>query len=205
MNLAPAMAAAAAASAVLGAAGTIRSHAGRSRVGTGPARWRRLPVVRIMGQRAERSRRRRMDEQIPHLLDLLAAASASGLSAQQAIERAADGVGDPLRGALAAGIDRVRLGARWRAELEDVAERHRLDDLRRAIRVVTRAERLGTPLAAACADLATSVRAARRTRSMERARTASVKMLFPLVFLVLPAFLLLTVVPVLVATLQRIR
>jgi hypothetical protein len=32
-----------------------------------------------------------------------------------------------------------------------------------------------------------------------------VQMLFPLVFLVLPAFLLLTVVPVLVATLGSIR
>ena len=31
------------------------------------------------------------------------------------------------------------------------------------------------------------------------------KMLFPLVFLVLPAFLLLTVVPVLFSTLQSIR
>ena len=39
----------------------------------------------------------------------------------------------------------------------------------------------------------------------ERARTAPVKMLFPLVFLVLPAFLLLTVVPVLVTTLRSIR
>ena len=34
---------------------------------------------------------------------------------------------------------------------------------------------------------------------------APVKMLFPLVFLVLPAFLLLTVVPVLLSTLQSIR
>jgi tight adherence protein C len=39
----------------------------------------------------------------------------------------------------------------------------------------------------------------------ERARKAPVKMLFPLVFLVLPAFLLLTVVPVLLSTLRSIR
>ena len=40
---------------------------------------------------------------------------------------------------------------------------------------------------------------------MERARAAPVKMLFPFVFLVLPAFLLLTVVPVLLTTVQSIR
>jgi pilus assembly protein TadC len=48
------------------------------------------------------------------------------------------------------------------------------------------------------------VRAARRLAVTERARTAPVKMLFPLVFLVLPAFLLLTVVPVLLTTLRSI-
>ena len=52
--------------------------------------------------------------------------------------------------------------------------------------------------------LAASVRAARRAAVTERARTAPVKMLFPLVFLVLPAFLLLTVVPVLLTTVQSI-
>ena len=178
---------------------------------TGPAvprsrdRWRRRPILRIIGLRADRVRHRRMDDQVPQLLDLLAAASAAGLSAHQAIERAAEGVGGPLGNELARCIDRVRLGARWRHELADLAERLALGDLQRAVAIMTRSERLGTPLATACAELASSVRHARRSRAMERARTASVKMLFPLVFLVLPAFLLLTVVPVLIATLHNVR
>ena len=49
-----------------------------------------------------------------------------------------------------------------------------------------------------------NVRASRRAAITERARTAPVKMLFPLVFLVLPAFLLLTVVPVLLTTVRSI-
>ena len=48
------------------------------------------------------------------------------------------------------------------------------------------------------------VRAERRALAAERARTAPVKMLFPLVFLILPAFLLLTVVPVLLSTVRSI-
>ena len=54
-------------------------------------------------------------------------------------------------------------------------------------------------------ELATRVREARRAATTERARKAPVKMLFPLVFLVLPAFLLLTVAPVLFTTLRSIR
>lgn len=214
MNAAAAMAGTATASAMLGVA--LASARGRPWGGHPPVpghlpgrsrsdRWRRLPGLRIVGLRSDRSRRRRMDDQVPQLLDLLAAASAAGLSAHQAIERAAEGVGAPLGSELARSLDRVRLGARWRPELEGVAARHGLEDLRRAVRALTRAERLGTPLAATCAELAASVRASRRTRAMERARTASVKILFPLVFLVLPAFLLLTVVPVLVATLRNVR
>ncbi len=70
---------------------------------------------------------------------------------------------------------------------------------------VTRTESLGSSLAEATAELAATVRATRRAAITERARTAPVKMLFPLVFLVLPAFLLLTVVPVLLTTVQSIR
>jgi tight adherence protein C len=79
-----------------------------------------------------------------------------------------------------------------------------LRDLRRTVAAMTRAETLGSSLADALTELADQVRAARRAAMGERARRAPVKMLFPLVFMVLPAFLLLTVVPVLIATLRSI-
>ncbi len=102
-------------------------------------------------------------------------------------------------------LQAVELGGRWRDELRIVAERLALPDLRRTVAALTRTETLGSSLAASMQDLAERVRASRRAAVTERARTAPVKMLFPLVFLVLPAFLLLTVVPVLLTTLQSIR
>jgi len=154
--------------------------------------------------RVDRRRRAVMDAQVPQLLDLLAAASSAGLSGQLALRRSVDALGGPLGGELSAVLQAIDLGARWREELARAAERLRLPDLRRTVVALSRTETLGASLAESTAELATSVRSARRAAVTERARTAPVKMLFPLVFLVLPAFLLLTVVPVLLTTVQSI-
>lgn len=167
-----------------------------------PSRRRR---GRFLGSRAGTRRRAAVDAEIPQLLDLLAAGSSAGLAAPLALRRATDGLVGPLAEEVRATVRAVDLGARWRDELEGLAERLDLPDLRRAVAALTRTESLGASLAQATSDLAASVRQARRAATTERARTAPVKMLFPLVFLVLPAFLLLTVVPVLLTTVQSIR
>jgi tight adherence protein C len=110
----------------------------------------------------------------------------------------------PLAEELDEAITRVDLGRRWRDELGSVADRLALTELRRAAAVLGRSESLGSSLADEVSRLAADVRESRRARAAERARTAPVKMLFPLVFLVLPAFLLLTVVPVLLSTVRSI-
>jgi tight adherence protein C len=159
----------------------------------------------FVAARAARSRRAAIDAEVPQLLDLLAAGSSAGLAAPLALRRAADGLHGPLSSELRGAFDAVDLGGRWRDELRSLADRLALPDLARAVSTVTRSESLGASLTSSTVELAATVRASRRAAITERARTAPVKMLFPLVFLVLPAFLLLTVVPVLLTTLQSIR
>ena len=158
----------------------------------------------IVARRAKR-RRRMLEAQLPHLLDLLAAGSTAGLSALLALRRAAEAVREPLSAELRAVLARVELGARWRDELRAMADRLDLPELRRSVMAMARTESLGSPLAESLRERADEVREARRARSAELARKAPVKMLFPLVFMVLPAFLLLTVVPVLLSTLRSVR
>ncbi len=162
----------------------------------------RVPVFAL----ARRARRRRLeaDRELPVFLDLVSAAVSAGLTGHLAVRRAADATTGALAAELGAALRRVDLGGRWREELESAAGRLELPDLRRAVVVLTRSEAIGASLAEALGDLARESREARRIALAERARKAPVKMLFPLVFLVLPAFLLLTVVPVLVATLRSI-
>lgn len=187
--------AACAALAVTVAAWTVRGD--RSGVRSTP--------VAAAGRRARRHRSRQVDREVPLLLDLLAAGSTAGLSAELSFRRAAEALRGPLGADIRALAQMADLGARWRDELDAYAGRIGSVDLRRTVAVLQRTETLGASLATATRELAAGVRDARRTASLERARTAPVKMLFPLVFMILPAFLLLTVVPVLLTTVRSIR
>ena len=62
---------------------------------------------------------------------------------------------------------------------------------------------LGTPIADGLSRLATSARADAKRRAESRARAVPVRLLFPLVLLVLPAFGLLSVAPTLLGGFSR--
>jgi tight adherence protein C len=163
---------------------------------------------RSIARRTFRSRRaasaRAADREVPQLLDLLAAAASAGLSAYSGLRAAVSTLRGPLGDELRLAFQAADLGAPWRAEVAGVAERLALSDLRRTVAILDRTATLGSSLSVATRELAADVRHARRSATAERARSAPVKMLFPLVFLILPAFLLLTVVPVLLTTVRSI-
>jgi len=95
---------------------------------------------------------------------------------------------------------RAPLGSPFDAALDDaVAKLPRLRTVADALLV---SDRLGAPVAPALARLASEERTALRRRAEMHARRVPVRLLFPLVFLVLPAFVLLTVVPGLAAGLS---
>ena len=163
--------------------------------------WRAPDLVLA---RTARRTMRAADREIPVLLDLLAVATSAGLPPQLAFRRAVAGAEGPLADALREVVHATDLGGRWRDELRAAGDRLELPDLRRLVSALTRTEAFGSSLSEEISRLAADVREVRRGAAAQRARTAPVKMLFPLVFLVLPAFLLLTVVPVLLTTVRSI-
>ena len=162
----------------------------------------RVPDLAIA--RIARRRLAMADREVPVLLDLLAIATSSGLPPQLAFRRAVDAAEGPLADELRSVLNVTDLGGRWRDELRAASVRLGIRDLHRVVAALTRSERLGSSLGEELPRLANDVREARTAAATERARAAPVKMLFPLVFLILPAFLLLTVVPVLVTTVRSI-
>jgi tight adherence protein C len=151
--------------------------------------------------RLARASRAEMESAVPPLLDLVALSVAAGLTPRLALDRVAQVSRSRLAKELRGAGREVSLGTPWRVALRRMAERTGLRDLRRLAVSLERSERLGAPVADQLRGLAREVRAERRAAAEERARRAPVLMLFPLVFLILPAFVLAAVVPaVLVAT-----
>jgi Flp pilus assembly protein TadB len=170
----------------------------RNRPGRGP----RLPRADVLWARRPRDEGgASVRASVPDLLDVLAISVTAGLSPHLALARAPDVVPGRLGSMLVAVRHDVELGTPWRVALEEAASRYRVEELHRLSRTLHRAERLGSPVSERLRELAADVRFERRMRREERARQAPVQMLFPLVFLILPSFVLGAVVPaLLVAT-----
>jgi tight adherence protein C len=172
-----------------------------------------IPLAVAAGFRAPdfvlaRRARRRQEELTGHVADLvevLVATTEAGLSPAVALRRSVEVLRGPLGDELVMVIREIDLGAPWRESLTRLVERTDSPPLRRLVATLTRSQRLGASVGSGLRSLAGDVRAERRARAEEAARRAPVKMLFPLVFLILPAFLLLTVGPAVLATLRSLH
>jgi tight adherence protein C len=164
------------------------------------------PVGRVVRGTAGRLRGRRADaalqRDLPVTIDLLAVAVGAGCTPYLAVDVAAHWAPSRLATAFASVMRACALGVAFDTALGDtVRVTPRLGPVADALLV---SDRSGAPVGPALARLASEERAALRRRAEAHARRVPVRLLFPLVFLVLPAFVLLTVVPGLAAGLARL-
>lgn len=139
-------------------------------------------------------------EDVALAADVIAMALLAGLTPFLTVEVTARVGPRSVAGPLAAVLEAANGGARLADALD--AEGLRSASLRPVLALLAASERTGAPAAAALGRLAAQIRAQARRQALTRARTVPVRLLFPLVFLVLPAFLLLTVAPVVLASLS---
>jgi tight adherence protein C len=168
-------------------------------VAAGFAVWA-VPITRRAARRA-RSRRALADE-APEIIDLIRLAVGAGLNVRLALEAVVRHHDGDLAGELAGVLDRVGRGERLADALDALAGAS--DALPPLIDALVASERYGAPLGPTLDQVAADARTGRRRRREEAARRVPVKLLFPLVFCTLPAFVLLTVVPVLLRSLPSL-
>ncbi len=121
----------------------------------------------------------------------------------QAVDEVAHRIDAPLGDALVEVRRRVTVGVRLGDALDALDPLG--DPLLPLAGALRSAARYGTPLGDALERVATDARLVRRRRAEEQARRLPVQLLLPLVVCVLPAFGLLAVVPLLIASLRSLQ
>ena len=168
--------------------------------------WQGGPVGRVVAglarRRGQRATDQRMLGELPGVLDLLGVAIGAGATPRGALDTAARW-GPELTGAYLRQVSvQTDLGGSFTESVSRLRETAPL--LGPVAEILITSAQLGAPAGAALARLSDEARSTLHRAAEARARTLPVKLLFPLVFLVLPAFGLLTVVPAILSALQRL-
>lgn len=161
----------------------------------GPELW--------LGRKAE-ARATAIRRGLPDFLDLLAISVEAGAGLDSAMARAAGEVGGPLGDEFHRLLHALGLGSSRREAFIALKERAQVRELSAFVLALLQAEALGISLAGVLRTQATEMRAVRRRMAREQAAKAPVKILFPLVFGIFPALMLVVLGPAAIRIMQTL-
>jgi len=148
-----------------------------------------------------RQRKKQIENGLPDALDLLIVSIEAGLAIDQALLKSAEEL-EIAYPALSQELHLVNIETRAgkpRLEaLKNFAKRTKVDDVRALVAMLVQTDRFGTSVAQALRTHAEVARIKRRQRAEEKAAKLSVKLIFPLVFCLLPAFFVISVGPAII-------
>jgi tight adherence protein C len=143
-------------------------------------------------------RKKQIQNGLPDALDLLIVSLEAGLGLDQAILKCSEELAiayPALSHELQMINTETRAGKPRLEALKNFSSRTRVDDVRALVAMLVQTDRFGTSIAQALRTHAEESRLKRRQRAEEKAAKLSVKLIFPLVFLLLPAFFVVAVGP----------
>ncbi len=163
-----------------------------------------VPVFALLGvllpflwlRRQARRRRLIIWRGLPDAFDLMTTCVEAGLGLDSAFQKVAEKLGGPVAFEFAEMLREVQMGKTRRDALRDMGERTGVPDLQNFANTIVQAEELGTSLGATLRAQAGDMRRRRRQHAEEEARKAPSKMVFPLVFFILPSLFVVILGPV---------
>ncbi len=165
--------------------------------GAGLALLLELPIFwlhRRMGQR-----RKAILLALPNALDMLTVCVDAGLGLEGAFQRIGEGWDNELAKELRHAVMEMGVGMSWREALRNLVYRTDVLELSSLVAVLLQADQMGFSISDTLHTQADQLRVRRRQRAQELARAAPLKMLFPMVFFILPATLAVVIGPALPA------
>jgi tight adherence protein C len=132
---------------------------------------------------------------LPDSLDLLTINVEAGLAFDAALSQVARNTEGPLAAELFRVLQEMQIGLGRAAAFKALADRTNVPELRSFVMAMVQADALGIPLANVLRVQAKEMRLKRSQLIEERAQKVPVKILFPLIFCILPALLIVVVGP----------
>jgi len=152
-----------------------------------------LPTLWLSSQ--IRRRQTEIVKALPDALDLLTISVEAGLGFDAALSKVAEKWENELSLAFNRVIQEIQMGKLRREALRDMADRMDVPDVSSFVAAIIQADQLGVSIAKVLRIQSEQMRIRRRQRAEEKAHQAPVKMLFPMVFLIFPALLVVLLGP----------
>ncbi len=132
---------------------------------------------------------------LPDALDLLTISVEAGLGFDAALSQVARNTTGPLAQELARVLQEMQLGAGRSEALRSLAQRSSLPELKNFVTSMVQADAFGIPIGRVLRVQGKEMRDKRRQRAEEMAQKVPVKILFPLIFCILPTLFIAVMGP----------
>jgi tight adherence protein C len=157
----------------------------------------------IVDSRA-RKRRDQIERGLPDLIDLLVVTLEAGLSFPQSLRLAAGKIKEPLSSEVRLTLQEQNMGLTLVEALENFLNRVDTPGVRMFSRSIAQGETMGVSTGQIMRNLALEMRKRQRAYAEERAQKAPVKILFPILFLIMPALFIVLLLPVMIRVLDTL-
>jgi tight adherence protein C len=161
-------------------------------VASAAAGWQ-LPAVVIRSR--GKARLKQVDKELPELIDLLIATVEAGMGFGASLMLVSNRIQGPLGDEVRLTIRHQNLGISMSESLEEMLGRCDTPSMHAFVRTITRGESMGLTISPILRELATDMRRRRRQAAQEKMHKAPVKMLFPTMFLIMPALMIVLFYP----------
>ena len=148
------------------------------------------------------NRREQMRRELPDALDLLTISVEAGLAFDAALSQVARNTTGPLAEELFRVLQEMQIGLGRPDALRALGDRTDLPELRGFVTAMVQADSFGIPIAAVLRVQAREMRVKRSQRAEELAQKVPVKILFPLIFCILPALFVVILGPAAITIFQ---
>ncbi len=142
-----------------------------------------------------KARQKQVLKALPDGLDLVTTSVEAGLGLDAALARVSQKSSGPLADELSRMLREVAMGKMRRDALTEMTERLGVDELTSFINAIIQAEQLGVSIAQVLRVQSDQLRTRRRQQAEKTAHEAPIKMIFPLVLFIFPAFMLVILGP----------